>query len=362
MNQSMFLENKMIAMADQKKKPISGVLELLPLCNMNCRMCYVRLTRNEMEKKGRMRTAEEWISLAKEMQNAGVLFILLTGGETLLYPDFKKVYLELQKMGMIVSVNTNGTLIDGEWIEFFTKHKPRKINITIYGGSEDTYDRLCQYRGGYQKTLQAIEELRANDINVKVNYTVTKMNAHEVEKVIAWTKERGLPISIDTYMIPAKRERTKDFDMQSRLLPKEAAKVRARCWELQMDIDEYERNIKEMNEESKAIAKQEIKQKCGMTCHAGSSSFTVTWDGQMMPCLTLEKIRINVFEEGFLKAWGYLVEETQKIEINNQCAECIYAPFCRTCAACAIAETGDNLGIPEYMCEYAKESFRIMID
>ena len=360
LSQSLSIEERMIAIADQKKEPISGVLELLPLCNMNCSMCYVRLSREEMEQKGRVRTIDEWLDMAKQMQKAGVLFVLLTGGEPLLYPDFKKLYLALREMGMIVSVNTNGTLIDEEWIDFFAKNKPRKINITLYGGSEDTYEVLCHYKGGYEKTIRAIKRLTEKNIDVKINYTLTKHNEHEVEDVVKWIKKMNLPISIDTYMIPVKRERDKSFDMQSRLMPKEAAKARIKSWKLLLGQEEYENSKNEMREESDAISNENLKCDCEMSCHAGSSSFTITWDGRMMPCLTLEKVQVDVFDKGFSEAWKYLVEETAKIRINAKCAECLYRPFCRTCAACAIAETGDEQGIPEYMCEYAKESYCLM--
>ena len=39
------LERAMIARARETKTPINGSIELLPLCNMNCGMCYVRLSR-----------------------------------------------------------------------------------------------------------------------------------------------------------------------------------------------------------------------------------------------------------------------------------------------------------------------------
>lgn len=37
--------------AYQRQAPVNGSLELLPLCNMNCDMCYVRLSKAEMEQK-----------------------------------------------------------------------------------------------------------------------------------------------------------------------------------------------------------------------------------------------------------------------------------------------------------------------
>ena len=73
--------------------------------------------RQRWNKKGRLRTKGEWIKLAHQMKDAGTLFLLLTGGEPLLFPGFKEVYIELQKMGMILTINTNGTLIDEEWAD-----------------------------------------------------------------------------------------------------------------------------------------------------------------------------------------------------------------------------------------------------
>ena len=52
-------ERRLFMRARETNTPINGSLELLPLCNMNCDMCYVRLSKQEMEKQGRMRTGEE---------------------------------------------------------------------------------------------------------------------------------------------------------------------------------------------------------------------------------------------------------------------------------------------------------------
>ena len=135
---------------------------------MNCDMCYVRLSKEEMEKLGRLRTADEWLTLAKQMQEAGTLFILLTGGEPLLYPEFKKVYMGLRKMGMILTVNTNGTLINEKWADFFGKEKPRRINITLYGADERAYEELCHYPGGFERTMRGIRLLKERGVDVKI--------------------------------------------------------------------------------------------------------------------------------------------------------------------------------------------------
>ena len=106
------MELAMMRKAAAMRRPIHGSLELTPLCNMNCDMCYIRLSPTEMAARGKLRTVNEWIALSEQMQRAGVLFLLLTGGEPLLYPGFKELFTHLKKAGMILTVNTNGTLIE----------------------------------------------------------------------------------------------------------------------------------------------------------------------------------------------------------------------------------------------------------
>lgn len=119
MDDASTFEHSLLQKARQKHIPVTGALELLPLCNMNCDMCYVRLSRSEMERQGRLRTVEEWVRLAEQMQKAGTVFLLLTGGEPLLFPDFKTLYRRLRNLGMILTINTNGTLLDEAWADFF---------------------------------------------------------------------------------------------------------------------------------------------------------------------------------------------------------------------------------------------------
>ena len=57
------LERMILERAKRARTPANGSIELLPLCNMNCDMCYVRLSRREMEAQGRLRAAEEWLEV-----------------------------------------------------------------------------------------------------------------------------------------------------------------------------------------------------------------------------------------------------------------------------------------------------------
>lgn len=353
------IERAMLCRASAAQRPITGTLELLPICNMNCDMCYIRLSRTEMEKKGRMRTADEWISMGEEMERAGVLFLLLTGGEPLLFPDFRRLYLSLRERGIILTVNTNGTLIDADWAAFFGENKARRINITLYGADDRAYETLCHYPGGFEKTVQGIRLLKERGVDVKINGSVTKSNRNDMEKIYAIGRELGAPVHMDTYMLPGIHERKLPFEAQSRLEPEEAAAAEMEMLRNEMNPEDLRMYVQQMLLQ---IKKEGNVYSEGITCMAGNCSFAVNWQGEMRPCVTLEEPSVPVFETGFESAWQQISEKVKAYRVNEKCRQCRLRPVCKTCVASARLETGEYDGLPEYLCRYAREYIRLLKD
>ncbi|MGN1082159.1 MAG: radical SAM protein, partial [Candidatus Avispirillum sp.] len=124
--------------------PLSGTIEVSPVCNFNCRMCYVRKSPQEVAAgERRMLEVGDWLRIAAQARDAGALYMLITGGEPFLWPGFRTLYEELVRLGFLVTVNTNGSLIDKDTVEWLKKLPPVRLNITLYGASDETYGRLC---------------------------------------------------------------------------------------------------------------------------------------------------------------------------------------------------------------------------
>lgn len=352
------LERTLINRAKEKSIPINGSLELLPLCNMNCDMCYVRLSREELEKRGQLIPINKWLKIGQQMKEAGVLFLLLTGGEPLLFPDFKRLYLELQKMGFILTINSNGTLINKEWADFFGKYPPRRLNITLYGANEEDYEKLCHYPGGFKKTIRGIQLLREHGIDVKISFSVVKTVQQNMGKVFSIGEKLQVPVHIDPYMMPAVRERDHPFSEQIRVLPEDAAAASLEALKLQFPREIYNQYVKQ------TIARLENpnfpRGDGHVSCLAGNCSFTINWQGQMRPCVILSEPSFSVFEKGFDAAWKKITAITQNLMISKKCTECKYKPICKVCVAASLLETGAYDGIPEYLCRYAKEYARLL--
>lgn len=352
------LERRLVHKAKQSKVPINGSIELLPLCNMNCDMCYVRLSPSEMEAQGKLRSIDEWLHVAEEMKNAGTLFLLLTGGEPLLYPKFKQLYLKLKDMGFVITVNTNGTLIDEVWADFFGEHKPRRINITLYGADDQAYRELCHYPGGFDQVMQAVKLLKKRDVDVKLSSSLTRANQKDMARIIDLGEELCIPVRVDTYMLPAVRERNRPYDEQSRLDPVSAARVRIQALKQEMGKELFEEYVRKIIFEVEHILPEDGPGK--VHCLAGNCSFTINWQGNLRPCVVMSEPSVSVFEEGFEKAWQKVSDAVSEIRTSSVCNACKYRPICRTCCASALLEEGSYDAVPEYMCTYAKESYRLI--
>ena len=185
--------------------PLSGTFELTPCCNMACKMCYVRKTRAEQEAIGRLRTKEEWLELGQKAKEAGMLYLLITGGEPFLYPEIREVLSGLQKMGLVISINTNGTMIDEEIVDWLKECAPSRFNITLYGASDETYEKLCGNPKGFTQVKRAIRLLKEAGFVLKINCSVTPHNVQDLEAIFAFCEKEELVLQATSYMFPSEQ-------------------------------------------------------------------------------------------------------------------------------------------------------------
>ena len=183
----------------------SGTFELTPVCNMDCKMCYIRLSRQAQEEIAPLADARRWLQLAREAKDAGMLYLLLTGGEPFLHPQFRQIMEGLHQMGLLISVNSNGTMIDEATVAWLRNCPPVRINISLYGACDETYGRLCGNPRGFTQTLHGIRLLKEAGISVKLNCSLTPHNAKDLPKMVEIAKENDCILQVATYMFPPLR-------------------------------------------------------------------------------------------------------------------------------------------------------------
>lgn len=358
------LTTYLFSKAGAAKIPLSGTFELSPVCNFSCRMCYVRKSAGEVQHSERpLLTREQWLSIAEQARDAGMLYLLLTGGEPLLHPDFWEIYEKLVRMGLLVSVNTNGSLIDDAAIERFRALPPNRINITLYGASDETYESLCGAKGVYSKVTNTIERLKAAGLQVKLNGTLTPQNVGDLEKNIRWAEARGLLYEPAAYMFPPVRRDESMIGQNERFTPQQAAYYDLLAYRLQHGEERYQNRLASIRRG--AIPPPGLDEHCvdpadgKIRCRAGKACFWITWDGWMTPCGMMTQPHADIVQSGFSAAWQEITERSAKVRLSGVCESCRNRELCHACAAMALAETGSADGIPRYLCHMAEAMKRL---
>lgn len=332
--------------------PMSGQFELTPVCNLNCAMCYIHRPEEDRDRSARLLPASFWIQQAQQAVQAGMLVLSLTGGETLLYPELDTLMDALMQLGILISFNTNGTLIDEKRVEWFLKYPPAKINISLYGASDATYAKLCGMKDGFTRVSRGIELLQAAGLNVYLNGVMVPENRHDLPQMHAWAKAHGLDLHTTSYIFPPKGRAGCASCELHRFSAQDAAQVS--CEYSLLDNGEAEFKQQAANTIAMLDMLREHGRRPGFRqCRAGACSFAITWDGKLRPCVMFESLAESL-EDGFAPAWDRLTAAIRERRVPVKCYTCESMEICPVCLAAIYQETAAEDTVPQYLCDYTE--------
>ncbi len=304
--------------------PYHGHFELTPLCNLDCKMCYVHLYKDQIGDR-RLLSPHEWLALIQQAIGAGMVKAALSGGECLTYPGFDEIYLFLKSKGIITSVLTNGLLLNNERISFFRAHMPHKIQISLYGSTEDAYEKVTGKRVFSSVFNNIIAAKRAN-LPVKISITPSRYMLEDVRNTIRLVKENDLPYAINIGLMTPRTDTGRGDG------------------EHDISIDDYIEIIKynrylnnKIPVPQKVLPHNNVIgtdfENTGLKCGAGRSTFSINWLGLMNPCAQLSSITAEPLKYGFKSAWQDINKKVSTFPRFTVCDNCPYSHACSICAA-----------------------------
>lgn len=317
-----YFKNLLSQKARKNRFPCQIHFELTPLCTLNCQMCYVHVKESELTAP--ILDGERWIDFARQSTKLGSLYVTLSGGEPLLHKDFFRIYKELYDMGLLISVMTNGTLIDQQAIDFFLEYPPEAIYITMYGFSESTYEKVCGTEKAFCKVVDGINLLVKAGLPLKLHTTATKEMYADIPKIVEFASERQIPYRFSNVIFP--------FGVATPEMINAHYMTESSFSELMKQVYsdyEYERPLYIGN---KTIEK-------GLLCGAARDSFSVNWKGEMRPCVSLDVFNISLLHSSVENAWKQMVQIADNIPLLVECQKCIFQNYCTRCVAQHYADT-----------------------
>lgn len=167
-------------------------------CNLRCTYCMpeegIKLT-----PKPHLMTVDEIVSIAQTFVNLGVTKIRLTGGEPLVRKEAKEIMLRLGKLGVNLSITTNGIMVQN-FMEVFREAGIQTINISIDSLQRDKFNAITR-RNYFDEVQKNIDLLLREKFNVKLNVVLIKsFNDNEILDFISLTKNKNVQIRFIEFM------------------------------------------------------------------------------------------------------------------------------------------------------------------
>lgn len=333
--------------ARDKGVPVFGQFELTPLCNFNCRMCYVHLNAEQLKGQAIL-PVDTWKDLMHQAWEAGMIHSTLTGGECLAYPGFDELYLYLHELGCEIGILTNGFLMDEKRIEFFRKHMPARIQVTLYGQNEDVYERVTGQRA-FGRVTENIRKALEAGLPVSLSVTPCSYLGEDVMETI----RLGRSIT-DAFTLNSGIFRPREETGRSGQQDNPETEQYIRIYQLLNELDGKESLPIDEDRLPPAGGPYHECEECGLLCGGGRSSFVMNWKGILTPCNRLDMIHADALREGFRAAWKTVNQGANSWPRVPECRDCPYQGICNTCAANQLQFAAPGK-LPRELCERTRQ-------
>ena len=326
-----------------KRVPLEVSLEVTRRCPLGCQHCYNNLPVGDFGAGQQELTTDEYFKLLDEIADMGCLWLLFTGGEIFVRKDFLYIYKYAKKKGFLITLFTNGILINEEIADFLLEYPPFAIEISLYGRTKETYEALTMLPGSYERCLSGIELLRKRDLPLRLKTVVTSINKHEVAEMWDFSKqELGLDFKFDS-LINARLD-CSQAPLALRLSPQEV---------VELDV-----HFPQMMAEYRRVLERDLNASpvpdCGKVyaCGGGMQSFSIDAYGQMSICGLSARQTYSVRSGSVRDGWDFLAEvrKTSRKK-DSKCVRCRLQSLCGMCPANGELENGDAESPVEFLCE-----------
>jgi len=343
------------SVAPWNRRPITGTIEVTRRCNFSCVHCYNNLPADDEGGKRRELSVEEFRRILDEIADAGTLWLLLTGGEVFLRRDFMEIYRYAKRKGLLITLFTNGSGITEAIAEELAEWRPFAIEITLYGHTKQTYERLTRTPGSYARVHRAIEWLMERKLPLKLKTVVLKENRHELWEMKRFAEGLGVEFKFDAMINPR---------LDGSLTP---VATRLEPWEIvELDLLDGKRAeawgtfCEHFNGPPQPEGREDRLYHCG----GAINSYSIDPQGGLGLCNfstgpeDLYDLRRGSFQEGWERFLLSVVE--RRITRTTKCTRCHIKALCGMCPVYGQLEMGDREEPVDFLCHVAHLRARVL--
>lgn len=325
--------------------PRSVIVEITNTCNEACDHCYL----SAGPKRNDRLDVEEFEALCREMHDAHVYRLQLTGGEVFMHPQFAEILdISLREFSE-VAVFTNGTILSERVLRMLVAHRERvTVSISLDSANAETHNRLRNHRRAYEKTCANVRRLTEAGVFVRISAVLFDDNMWEVDAMAQQAHDLGARMFVFNFIEGFGRGK----DMVERQTGQEGRDYLDYLAEI---VEKYRDIIPVVQEEQRSEAA--VRANCG----AGSNSVVISANGDLRPC--------NLFPESFScgnvreSSWDELAGNSVALKLREIPApsqhtgcpkDCEHATYCRGCLLHALSVNATRE--PEAYCSWVRDN------
>jgi radical SAM protein with 4Fe4S-binding SPASM domain len=315
--------------------PFSVQLDLTYRCNEQCVHCYL-----DHDDHGEMTTVEIK-RLLKEMAEAGVFILTLSGGEIFMRKDFFEILEYARELTFCIKLKTNAVLIREAQAARLRDLGVESIQVSIYSGRPEVHDAITKVAGSFRRSVAAIRFLRAQGLKVVIANVLMTENMRDHHGVRVLADELGVKYTLDPTITPMMDGDRSILDLKAGV---------SELHTLFRD-EAYISNVDEFCAPPPAPDADSMN---SLPCSAGHTACYVSPYGEFYPCVQFPLSCGNVRQQRFIDIWrnSEQLKEIRSIRLRDlsSCSQCAHGSTCTRCPGLAFME-GNMRGPSTADCE-----------
>jgi AdoMet-dependent heme synthase len=303
--------------------PLSVHLDITYRCNERCEHCYL-----DHDDHGEMTTAEIR-ALLRDLAQANVFFLVLSGGEPLVRRDCFEIIEYARALGFNVKLKTNAVMIREKEAQRLRALGVEQVQVSVYSHHPEVHDAVTKLPGSLKRTIAGIRLMRAAGLKVTLANVLMRGNSRDGEGVRALAAEVGAHYTLDPTITPM-------MDGSTSIL-----KHRISADDLRAVFNDP---ALVGDAESFCAPPPPVDDgiREGLPCSAGHTACYVSPYGDLYPCVQFPLACGNVRTQSFLDIWKDSPQLAEVRSIRGKdlttCSSCTHLGTCTRCPGLAYME------------------------
>ncbi len=317
--------------------PLVTTIEITQGCNYKCHHCYNFDRTKEMPEaiKENALKPEEILSIIDQVAASGAFYINFTGGEALLHPHLEDFIKRARTHHLEARLKTNGSLLTVIRCEKLDLAGLASIDISLYGFSETSYQKLTGKEGMFGKTIDGIKNAIAQGFNVNINIILHRYNIDEIKQMADFCIDHKVAFQFSTEITERYDDSSgsKDFEITTKQFQEQLA-------------GEYAEVFMTLNPDK------------ALQCSCAKSVCGISYSGEVFPCIGAPIASGNLREKTFAEIWknSEVLNKIRNLKRDDfkSCQTCEYIEFCSRSSGSIYTNTKEYTGCDSSTLQQAK--------